>query len=82
LIAGTDLLTLEEAAEVLRIAPSTAREWARRGKLPNFRPPGCRRPLVPLRDLEAFVAGVPLEMKKLADGGRIVRPKRSSGRQV
>lgn len=75
------LQTVEDVAAFLSVSPVTYREWWRRGFAPGIRMPGTRRILVPQADLEAHVAGVPLEVLELAAGGRIVRPKASAGRK-
>jgi excisionase family DNA binding protein len=71
-----EILLLEDVAERYGVAVSTVQEWARRGRLPCFKPPGTRRVFVKLRDLEAWEDGCELETKRLADGGRIVKPVR------
>lgn len=32
-----DLITVKEAAELLRVSPATVRNWVREGKLPGLR---------------------------------------------
>jgi hypothetical protein len=49
-------------------------EWTRLGKIPHRKLPGRRELLFPLAELEAYEDGVPLEVIKLPDGGRICRP--------
>jgi excisionase family DNA binding protein len=69
-------LTLDEAAELLRATPRSVRERSAAGKVPHWRPAGCRRSLYPLDELEAWLAtGAPLELVQLEDGERICRPK-------
>ena len=71
-------LTVEQVAKRLHYAPWTVRDLARRGELPHRRPPGRRRLLFPLRDLEAWEAGAELEQKRWGRDGRIVRPRKAS----
>jgi len=77
-LGGYDVI--ENVAPQLGIAESTLREWCRRGRFPNVKLPGTRRILIPLRDIDAYLAGATLETKRLADGGRLVQPARGRGR--
>jgi excisionase family DNA binding protein len=52
-MSGTDLLTLPEVAQRVRVSVSTVRHWIRTGTLPSVRP--ARRRLVPRDAVEAFV---------------------------
>jgi excisionase family DNA binding protein len=70
-----DLVLGEELARELGIAPSTLREWARRGLVPNRKMPHTRRVLFSRADVEAWLAGAELETKLLAGDGRLVAPK-------
>jgi excisionase family DNA binding protein len=47
------LLTLEEAAALVKVTPRTVRDWIRRGKLPGVKLQKQWR--VRTQDLEAFV---------------------------
>jgi hypothetical protein len=49
-------------------------------RFPNVKLPGTRRVLIPLRDIDAYLAGATLETKRLAAGGRLVQPARGRGR--
>lgn len=49
------LLTIQEAAEVLRISVSTLRRWDREGKLPAVRLGGARLMRYRAEDLHAFI---------------------------
>lgn len=50
-------------------------ERTRLGKIPHRRLPGSRRCLFVEAELEAWEAGAELEVRELADGGRLVRPR-------
>jgi hypothetical protein len=72
--------TLEDVAADLGIAPSTLAERCRRGLFPCVKLPGARRVMIPLDDAELYVAtGCALEVKRLADGGRLVTPAKRRG---
>jgi hypothetical protein len=75
------LLTVEEAAALLRRAPSTLREHARRGLVPCTRFPYARRVLFDPDTLAAWRKD-PQELEKveLWGGGWIVQPKRKGKR--
>lgn len=47
------LLTIEEAAEYLRMSPWVVRQWLREGKLPGFKL--GREWRIDEKDLEAFI---------------------------
>lgn len=52
------VLTIGEAAAVLRLAEKTAKDWARAGKLPGaFKLPGGKEWRVKRDDLLAYLAG-------------------------
>lgn len=72
-------LTLEEAAERLHMAPRTMRERTRLAQIPHRKLPGQRRCLFLPHELDAYLDGAELEVRELAGGGRIVKPK-DSGR--
>jgi excisionase family DNA binding protein len=83
-LAGVDLtdggvLLAEDVAEWLGVAVSTVHEWARRGRLPSFKPPGARRLFFRVREIDAWLAGATMETKQLADGGRITRCVKPGG---
>lgn len=67
--------TVDEAAELYRVARSTITEHARRGRVPSVRFPGQRRILFPIDETKRFVADpcLPLETVPGPDGGRITR---------
>jgi excisionase family DNA binding protein len=48
------LLTVEEAATMLRLTPATVRMWARDGRLPSYKM--GYRTLVDVSDLQRFIA--------------------------
>ena len=52
-----DLLTVREAAQVLRISPQVAQRWARQGQLPGLCPPIGRTYRVSARALYRYVTG-------------------------
>lgn len=54
--AGSDWLTLGQAARYLGVAQSTIRKWSDQGRLPAFYTPGGHR-RYKQGDLDAFVAG-------------------------
>lgn len=68
----------EEVAPLVGMAPSTLAEHCRRGRFPHRRLPGTRRLLFPAADVQAYLDGCDLEVRELARGGRIVKPKRKS----
>jgi excisionase family DNA binding protein len=53
--SSVELLTLTEAARVLRVEASTIREWRLRGKFPTLFCKIAGRVLVHRRDLEALI---------------------------
>lgn len=62
------LLTVEEAAELLRIQSTTVYDWAAKGLLPHIRIlAGTRRPVIRFREteLESF-----LQQKSVPSSGR------------
>jgi excisionase family DNA binding protein len=72
-------LTLDEAAELLRSTPRSVRERSAAGKIPHWRPAGCRASLYPVDELESWLAsGEPLELLELKDGERICRSSGAS----
>lgn len=52
----SDVLTPEEAADILRIAPKTARKWCRDGTMPGLLPSLGRFHRISRRQLEAWVS--------------------------
>jgi hypothetical protein len=50
------------------------RELCRTHRFPHRKMPATKRLLFSLADLEAWENGAPLELVRLPDGGRIVRP--------
>jgi excisionase family DNA binding protein len=72
---STRYLTVEEVAARQRCSTRTIHERVRRSELPHRKLPGCRRLLFPEDELMAWEAGAALEVRELAGGGRIVRPK-------
>jgi excisionase family DNA binding protein len=72
-LGGLELI--EDVARELGIAESTLRRWCQRGRFPHRKMPGTRRILIVRADVEAFLSsGGELEVRQLADGGRIVVP--------
>ena len=55
MMANDDLLTLDEAALLLRTPTRTLRRWIRNGRIPAYKP--GRRLLLLRRDLLEFVRG-------------------------
>jgi excisionase family DNA binding protein len=68
-----DLLTVEEAAEILRTTPRSVHGLTARNAIPLRRLQGMRRVLIPEGELFAWIDGAALEV---LDG--VVRPKRTS----
>jgi excisionase family DNA binding protein len=75
-MASTHYLTVKRAAERLHLSRWTIRDKARRKELPHRKPPGTRRLLFSIADLEAFEDGGELEYRKWGKDGRIVTVKR------
>lgn len=58
-MAKTDeFLTVSAAAEMLRVAPNTLRNWDRDGKIVVYRDPSSRYRLFKRADLEAILAEI------------------------
>jgi hypothetical protein len=74
-VTHSPFLTLEEAAQYLRVSPATLGDQAREGLVPHRKNPGARRLLFIPHELDACVNGAPLEVTHLPRGGRVVRPK-------
>ncbi len=75
-MGSTHHLTVEQAAARWHLSHWTVRDKARRGEVPHRKPPGSRRLMFPLADIEAFEDGAELEYRKWGRDGRIVAPKR------
>lgn len=71
-----DFLLVEDVAETLGVAVSTVHEWAARNQMPCRRLPGRRRLFIPREDFLAWMDGAELDVKHLAGGGRVVKPRR------
>jgi excisionase family DNA binding protein len=69
------LLHVADVAALLGLSPWTVRDKARRHLLPHSKPAGCRDILFDETQLDAWLAGAPLEAVKLPRGGRVVRAK-------
>jgi excisionase family DNA binding protein len=70
--AADPFMTAQEAAAIVGVAVCTIQEWARTGRVPSFKPAGCRRLLFRRSELDAWAAGGELETRILAAGGRKV----------
>lgn len=70
-------LTVDEAAEALRVSRRTIHELTRSGRIPHRRPSGARRCLLRRDELEEWLDGAPLEVSELPGGGRVVRVVRT-----
>lgn len=68
-------LTVEEVAELLRCSTRTVHELTRKGAIPHRRIGGTRRCLFQRDEVAAWLDGAELEVSKLPNGGRRVRPK-------
>lgn len=69
----TRFLTVEQTADVLHCSIRTVQSLIAKGSIPSRRLAGMRRVLVPADELEAALAGAPLEVVPLPRGGRLVR---------
>lgn len=58
----SQLLLIEEVAQICRTSPSTVRLWIRAGRLRSLRP--GRRRLIAAADLERFLRSKPGDEKK------------------
>lgn len=76
---GTEFLTTEEAARLLRRSVRALHERTRTRAVPFRRAPGTRRCLFVRSELEAWLGGAPLEVVELHDGGIVVRPRADGG---
>lgn len=54
-----ELLTMEEAARILKVHPVTLKRWARLGKLSIVRLPVGKRPRVPRSEIERLSQPTP-----------------------
>jgi hypothetical protein len=68
------LATVEEIAPELAMSAWTLGEACRRLEFPHVKLPHRRRILIDRRHVAAFLDGAELESKRLAGGGRIVKP--------
>jgi len=73
--AASPYLRVEDVAELLGCSVRTVHERARLRELPHRRPSGSRRLLFLEHEIRAWLDGVPLEVRELAGGGRVVRPR-------
>lgn len=73
-IAPGDLATVEEMAVELGMSAWTLGEACRRLEFPHVKLPHRRRIMLNRRHVAAFYDGAELEAKRLAGGGRIVKP--------
>jgi excisionase family DNA binding protein len=73
--ARSPYLLVEDVAERLRCSTRKIHELTRTAAIPHRRLPGSRRCLFLASELEAWEGGASLEVRELAEGGRIVRPK-------
>jgi excisionase family DNA binding protein len=73
--ARSPYLLVEDVATRLRCSTRTIHELTRTAAIPHRRLPGSRRCLFLEAELETWENGARLELRELAGGGRIVRPK-------
>jgi excisionase family DNA binding protein len=74
-MASPQHLTVEQVAERLHLSVWTVRDKARRRQLPHRKPPGTRRLIFPLTDIEAYEDGcADFEFRRWGSDGRIVAP--------
>lgn len=69
-------VTVEEAADLLRVSRRTVHELTRTARIPHRRLAGTRRCLFLPDELDAWLNGSPLEVTELDGGGRLVTPRR------
>ncbi len=72
---NSQLLRVEDVAELLGVSKRTVHELTRTGRIPHRILPGCRRCLFEREWLTAWADGAELERVDLAAGGRVVRPR-------
>lgn len=75
---GNPYLLVEDVAARLRCSRRTVHELTRTNAIPHRRLPGSRRCLFRADELEAWEDGAALEVAKLARGGRVVAPRRTT----
>jgi hypothetical protein len=73
--ARSPYLLVEDVADRLRCSTRKIHELTRTAAIPHRRLPGSRRCLFLEAELETWEAGPTLELREIAGGGRIVRPK-------
>lgn len=71
------MATVEEIAPELAMTVWTLSDACRRLQFPHVKLPHRRRILIDRRHVAAFLDGAPLEAKRLAGGGRVVKPAAS-----
>jgi hypothetical protein len=76
-IAAGEWATVEEIAPEIGLAAWTVREKCRKGEFPHRVLPGGRKILISRREVAELLDGGELEMVKLANGGRIVRIRKT-----
>ena len=77
-MTSSPFLTLEEAAEYVRMSAYTLGEKCREYAAPHRKAPGSRRLLFRQNELEDWLDGAELEFVTQKKGGRVVRTKRAS----
>jgi excisionase family DNA binding protein len=73
-----DILRVEDVAKLLGCSKRTIHEMTRSEAIPHRRLAGRRRCLFRADELELWLDGVPLEVVRLQQGGRVVRPAYST----
>jgi predicted DNA-binding transcriptional regulator AlpA len=68
-------LLVEDVAARYGVSPRWVHERTRTETIPHRRLPGSRRCLFVEAEREAWENGAALELRELAGGGRVVRPK-------
>ena len=63
----TQLISIDEASEILNISHWTARYWIRMKKIPSYKI--GRRRMMSLQDVEAMIANARIEPKCIKKGG-------------
>jgi excisionase family DNA binding protein len=76
---GRRYLSVGDVAARYGVSEWTVYDWARRTRIPFRKHPGSNRLLFLEAELDAFDDGAPLEVKRLARGGKVVTPKTADG---
>lgn len=72
-------MLVEDVAGRYHVSVRTVRELTRTGAIPHRRLPGSRRCLFLEVELQSWDDGAELEVRELARGGRVVKPRDRRG---